>query len=452
MKKNILRKKLLPPSAIMAIGFLLLILIGATILTLPFSSRSGRPTPLLDALFVATSASCVTGLITVDTATHWSGVGQLVILILIQIGGLGFMTMASIASFAMRRTFTLRERMVMSAGMSLSENAGIVRLTSRVLKGTLFFEGLGALLLSIRFVPLYGFGVGVKMGIFHSISAFCNAGFDLMGTPNAPFVSLTGYANDPLVCLTLMGLVIVGGLGFFVWNDVWNRRNVRRLRLHTKLVLITTGILLLAGFGFTLLFEWNNPNTLGELSTGQKIMAAAFQTVTLRTAGFNTIDEAALTGPSQALACFLMLIGGSPGSTAGGIKTTTLAVLLLCTISALYGKTEIAAFGRAISPRTVMNAVTMASVGVVCSVAGACAICYWEAAPFHVCLFETTSAIATVGLSMGLTPSLHVASRLLLILFMYLGRVGVLTLGVAVLMRHREPPRIAYPEEQVMVG
>jgi len=452
VNKNILRKKSLPPSAIMALGFLLLILVGAIILTLPFSSRSGRPTPLLDALFVATSASCVTGLVTVDTATHWSGLGQLVIIILIQIGGLGFMTMASIASFAIRRTFTLRERMVMSAGMSLSENAGIVRLTSRVLKGTLFFEGLGALLLSIRFIPRYGFGVGLKMGIFHSISAFCNAGFDLMGTTEAPFVSMTGYVNDPLVCWTLMGLVVVGGLGFFVWNDVWNRRSFRSLRLHTKLVLITSGALLLIGFSFTLLFEWNNPNTLGELPVEQKIMSAAFQTVTLRTAGFNTIDEAALTGPSQALACFLMLIGGSPGSTAGGIKTTTLAVLLLCTISALHGKTEISAFGRAISQRTVMNAVTMAAVGAVCSVAGACAVCYWESAPFHACLFETTSAIATVGLSMGLTPSLCAASRLLLILFMYLGRVGVLTLGIAVLMRHREPPRISFPEEQVMVG
>ncbi|MDY3618573.1 TrkH family potassium uptake protein [Agathobaculum sp.] len=437
----------------MALGFLCIILLGAMLLSLPAAARDGEPTRFFDALFTATSATCVTGLVTLDTATHWSGFGHAVILLLIQVGGLGFMTLASIASFLLRRTFTLRERMVMSAGLNLTENAGIVRLTRRVLFGTIAFESVGAVVLACRFVPRFGAWKGIKMGIFHSVSAFCNAGFDLMGTPDVQFPSVTGYISDPVVNLTLMALIVIGGLGFFVWGDVYdNRRHPHRLRLHTKLVLTTTGVLLAIGFLMTLVFEWSNPGTLGPLKTGDKLLAAAFQSVTLRTAGFNTIDQAALSGPSQAVACFLMLIGGSPGSTAGGIKTVTAAVLLLTTLSALRGRTTVSAFGRTIASRGVMNAVTMLVVGVVTSLAGACAISYWEAAPFHQCLFEAISAFGTVGLSMGLTPTLGLASRLVLVLLMYLGRVGILTLGVAVLMRHREPPKMHYPEGQVMVG
>ncbi len=450
--KNTLRKRAAHPAAVMAAGFLFIILAGTALLMMPFSSRFGRPTDFMDALFTATSASCVTGLVTVGTATHWSGFGQLVIILLIQIGGLGFMTMASLASFAMRRKFTLRERMVMSAGLSLSDNAGAVRITRRVLRGTFLFEGIGAALLSIRFVPRFGFLRGIKMGAFHSVSAFCNAGFDLMGTPEQPFASIMEFVDDPLVSLTIMALIVIGGVGFFVWSDLWDKRGFRRLRLHTKLALVTSGILLLAGFGFTLLFEWKNPDTLGGLSLEGKLLAAGFQSVTLRTAGFNTIDQAALTGPSQALGCILMLVGGSPGSTAGGIKTSTFAVLFLCALSTLRGKTTMSAFGRAISPRTIMNAVTMLFVGLGLSISGACAISYWEGLPFHRCLFETVSAFATVGVTMGITPLLHDASHILLVVLMYFGRVGVLTLGLAVFMRSHEPPKMQYPEGQVMVG
>ncbi len=446
------RKRTMYPALVMVLGFLLIIIVGAGCLMLPAASQDGEPTHFLDALFTATSATCVTGLATMGTATHWSGFGKLVIILLIQIGGLGFMTLASLASFLIRRKITLRERMVMSAGLNLTDNAGIVRLTRRVLKGTLMFEGIGALLLSLRFVPQFGFWNGVKYGVFHSISAFCNAGFDLMGTPDNPFSSVAAYVGDPLVNLTLMALVVTGGVGFFVWSDVWDKRQFRRFHLHTKLVLVTSGILLLIGFVFTLVFEWDNPRTLGGMSLPGKLLAAGFQTVTLRTAGFCTIDQAALTGSSQALACVLMLVGGSPGSTAGGIKTTTFVILMLSTVSALRGRTTVSAFGRSISPRSVMNAVTMLCVGMTLSLVGACAISYWESAPFHQCLFEAVSAFATVGLSMGLTPSLCAASKLLLIVLMYLGRVGVLTLGVAVLMRHRDPPKIRYPEGQVMVG
>lgn len=446
------RRPAMHAAMVIALGFLIIILTGAVLLTLPVSARSGESTDFLDALFTATSATCVTGLVTVGTATHWSGFGQVVILLLIQIGGLGFMSLASIASFLTRRTITLRERMVMSAGLNLTENAGIVRLTRRVLLGTFAFEGAGAVLLATRFIPRVGLWQGIKMGVFHSVSAFCNAGFDLVGTPENPFASLTDYADDLIVNLTIMALIVIGGLGFFVWGDIWDKRRFRRLRLHTKLVLVTTTLLLCAGFVLTLLFEWSNPQTLGAMPTQDKLLAAAFQSVTLRTAGFNTIDQAALTGPSQAVACLLMMIGGSPGSTAGGIKTVTAAVLVLSAISALRGRTTVSAFGRTIVSRSIMNAVTMMIVGGTLSLTGACVISYMESAPFGACLFEAVSAFATVGLSMGLTPTLHTLSHLILILLMYLGRVGVLTLGVAVLMRHREPPKMQYPDADVMVG
>ena len=446
------RRPAMHATMVIVMGFAIIILIGAGLLTLPISAQDGKPTAYLDALFTATSATCVTGLVRVGTATHWSGFGQAVILLLIQIGGLGFMSLASIASFLIRRKITLRERMVMSAGLNLNDNAGIVRLTRRVLFGTFAFEGMGAILLSIRFVPRVGWAQGIKMGVFHSVSAFCNAGFDLIGTPDNPFASLVGFVDDPLVNLTIMALIVIGGLGFFVWGDIWDKRRFRRFRLHTKLVLTTTALLLAAGTVLTLVFEWSNPATLGGLSAPEKLLAAAFQSVTLRTAGFNTIDQAALTGPSQALACLLMLIGGSPGSTAGGIKTVTAAVLVLSALSALRGRTGVSAFGRTIVTRSIMNAVTMMIVGGALSLTGACIISHVETAPFGQCLFEAVSAFATVGLSMGLTPTLSTPSCLILIALMYLGRVGVLTLGVAVLMRHHAPPKLHYPNADVMVG
>ena len=294
---------------VLAVGFALTILVGALVLMLPVSAADGQITPFLDALFTAASASCVTGLVTVSTAVHWSVFGKCVILLLIQIGGLGFMSVAAIASFVLRRTITLHERMVMSAGLNLSDGGGIVRLTRRVLFGTFIIEGTGAVLLSCRFVPHYGFPKGITMGVFHAVSAFCNAGFDLMGTPDDPFQSLIGWAEDPLVNITVMALIVLGGLGFFVWSDVWDKHSFRRLRLHTKIVLTATAGLLLFGFGWTLLFEWSNPATLGAFDTPHKLLAAAFESVTLRTAGFNTIDLGALTGPSQAVSCLLMFIG-----------------------------------------------------------------------------------------------------------------------------------------------
>lgn len=450
--RRVPKSRAMHAAMVIAVGFALIILAGALLLMLPCAAKSGRATPFIDALFTATSATCVTGLVTVSTAVHWSLFGKCVILLLIQIGGLGFMSVMTAASLLLRRTITLRERMVIGAGFGLDSSGGIVRLMRRVLVGTFLFEGVGAALLSIRFVQQFGPLRGVGMGVFHAVSAFCNGGFDLMGTPDDPFCSLVHYAEDPLVSLTIMALIVLGGLGFFVWSDVWDHRRFRSLSLHSKLVLAMSGVLLGGGFLLTLLFEWSNPATLGGMTLPHKLLAAAFQSVTLRTAGFNTIDESALTGPSQAVACVLMLIGGSPGSTAGGLKTVTVAVLALSAVSALRGRTSVTAFGRTIEPRSIMNAVALTVIGVTISLGGACVIAFIENAPMNLCLYETASAFGTVGLTMSLTPSLLAVSHIMLIVLMYFGRVGVLTLGVAVFLRRSEPPKLKFPSGNVMIG
>lgn len=439
------------PALMMVVGFLAVIMAGAALLSTPLASRAGTWTDPLTALFTATSATCVTGLVLVDTAQHWNGFGQAVLLVLIQIGGLGFMTMATLFSLLTRRTITLRERMVLSTGLNLSDSAGIVRLTRRVLLGTLAFEGAGAAILTCRFAVDYGLWRGLKFGVFHAVSAFCNAGFDLLGSEQA-FISMGAYVDDPVVCLTLMALIIIGGLGFFVWSDVYEKRKFQRFSLHTKLTLATTAILLALGWALTMWFEWSNPGTLGALHTPGKILAAAFQSTTLRTAGFGGIDQGALTGPSQGLAVVLMLIGGSPGSTAGGLKTVTVAVLLLTAWTAVCGRREVVAFERRISPAAIMNAVTMLVVGTTFVFGGSILMSHVEDLPLMPCMYEVASAFGTAGLSMGITPGLSTFSRCLLIALMYFGRVGVLTLGVGVLMRNQSPPRITYPDGQVMVG
>lgn len=444
-------KKTVNPTRALVLGFFIIIVIGALLLSLPISSRERQWTSLLTTLFTATSATCVTGLVLVDTYSHWSLFGQTVILLLIQIGGLGFMSMATLLSFLMRRTITLRERLVMTTSLNVNDMAGIVRLTKRVLLGTLLFEGVGAVALSIRFVGDFGPVEGIQKGVFHAISAFCNAGFDLMGDVQ-PFSSMIVYANDPVVNITIMTLIVIGGLGFYVWNDVYEQRALRHLRQHTRLVLVTTAALLIIGGLATAVCEWNNPATLGGLPVGSRLLAAMFQSVTLRTAGFNTIDQASLTGSSKLLAIIWMFIGGSPGSTAGGIKTVSIAVLLLTAVSAVRGRSRVAVFGRTISSRSIMNAVTMLVFGIVLVLGGTMILVSFEHAPLTACLFEVTSAFGTVGLSMGLTPTLGVISQITLIVLMFLGRVGVLTLGIAVLMGRQHETKLHYPEAQVFVG
>lgn len=398
VEKRAPKSRAMHAAMVVAVGFALIILAGTLLLMLPCAAKSGRATPFIDALFTATSATCVTGLITVSTAVHWSFFGKCVILLLIQIGGLGFMSVTTAASLLLRRTITLRERMVIGAGLGMDSSGGIVRLMRRVLVGTFVIEGAGAALLSIRFVQQFGSLRGVGMGVFHAVSAFCNGGFDLMGTPDDPFCSLVRYAEDPLVSLTLMALIVLGGLGFFVWSDVWDHKRFRRLSLHSKLVLSMSGVLLAGGFVLTLLFEWSNPATLGGMNVPHKLLAAAFQTVTLR------------------------------------------------------GRTSVTAFGRTIEPRSIMNAVALTVIGVTISLGGACAISFIENVPMHLCMYETASAFGTVGLTMSLTPALSTVSHVMLIVMMYFGRVGVLTLGIAVFLRRREPPKLKYPSGNVMIG
>lgn len=443
--------KMVSPTRALVLGFFIIIIVGALLLALPISSREGQWTNLLTTMFTATSATCVTGLILVDTYTYWSVFGQAVILLLIQIGGLGFMSMATLFSFLMRRTITLRERMVMTTSLNVRDMSGIVRLTKRVLLGTLLFEGVGAVTLSIRFISEFGVADGIRKGVFHAVSAFCNAGFDLMGGIE-PFSSLTRYADDPVINITIMLLIIIGGLGFYVWNDVYEQRSFRHLHLHTRLVLLTTVVLVLVGALLTGIWEWNNPKTLGALPAAARPLAALFQSVTLRTAGFCTVDQAALTGPSKLIGMIWMFIGGSPGSTAGGIKTVSLAVLLLTAVSAVRGRSRVSVYGRTISTRSIINAVTMLVVGVVLVLSGTMILLAFDNVPLTAGLYEVVSAFGTVGLSMNLTPTLSAVSQITLMILMFLGRVGVLTLGVAVLMgRHRET-KLYYPEAQVFVG
>lgn len=441
------KEKNVSPAKVFVSGFLILILMGTILLMLPISSKNGEFTGLLTALFTATSASCVTGLVLVDTYTYWSGFGQSIILIMIQIGGLGFMTIATLFSLFIGRTITLRERLVMTTSLNIDSMAGVVKLTKKVLLGTVFFEGIGAIILSIRFARDFGIVEGIKKGIFHSVSAFCNAGFDLLGV-NGEFSSLTSYAKDPVVNITIMLLVILGGIGFFVWRDLTSKRT--KMELHTKIVLITTAALLLLGFLTFFIFEFNNPATMGGMNIWEKMMAALFQSTTLRTAGFNTIDQGALTPPSMFMSMILMLIGGSPGSTAGGIKTVTVAVLILTCISVLRGKSNVVLFMRKINNRCIMNAVTMFVFGMVFVAFGTFILAINNGA--IEAAFEAISAFATVGLTTGITADLDVFSKIILIFLMFFGRVGLITLGLAVLIRRDVEPKLKYPESRIMIG
>ena len=354
-------RKSIKPSRVIVLSFLTLILLGSVLLALPVSSRSGQATDYLTALFTATSATCVTGLIVVDTYTYWSAFGQSVILVLIQCGGLGFMTLATIFSFLLRRTITLRERLVMTRALNIDELSGVVRITRHILLGTLIAELTGAIILSLRFVGEFGWWGGIAKGVFHSVSAFCNAGFDLMGQKQE-FSNMMSYVSDPIVNFTLMVLIITGGLGFIVWEDILHRRSFKRLSLQTKLAMVTRPLLLVSGAVLFFLFEYNNRETMGELNFGSKLMAAMFQSTTTRTAGFNTISQAGLTQASKLLSVILMFIGGSPGSTAGGIKTVNFIIIILAAASVMRGKSDITAFGRRVSSKAVLNAFSLAFV------------------------------------------------------------------------------------------
>ena len=407
---------------IIILGFAGVILAGALLLMLPVASREGNVTPFTETLFTATSAACVTGLAVRDTGSYWSVFGQSVILLLIQIGGLGVVTIAVSIAMLSGRKISLMQRSTMQDAISAPKVGGIVRLTRFILKGTFGIELLGALFLLPVFLRDYG-GKGIWMALFHSVSAFCNAGFDLLGKTDHLYPSLTSYVGNPLVNLTIMGLIVTGGIGFLTWDDFCtNKWNLKRYRLQSKIILVTTAVLILLPAIFFFLSDFAG------FSMGKRILASFFQSVTLRTAGFNTADLGAMNDSSKAIMILMMLIGGSPGSTAGGMKTTTIAVLILNAFATFGREPETEVFGRRFDNTVVKNAATIAILYFFLFFTGGIAISQIEHVALSDCLFETASAVGTAGLTLGITTELGLVSHLILVVLMYLGRVGGLTL------------------------
>lgn len=441
------------PERVMAAGFMLIILLGGVLLSAPFAARSGESIGLGNGLFTATSAVCVTGLVTVDTGTTFSLFGQIVLLCLIQVGGLGFMIFTTLIMAALGRRITLQDRVLIRESMSASTLSGLVQLTRWY--GLLAFgiEGAGAALLATRFVPAFGWGKGLWFSLWHAVSAFCNAGFDLFGG----FSSLTMYTHEPVVLVTVALLIILGGIGFAVMVDVISRRfRMKDCTLHTRIVLTMTGVLLLLGTVFFALAEWKNPLTLGAVEGGgHKLLNAFFQSVTMRTAGFNTVALDGLHDSSKLLSVLLMFIGASSASTGGGVKVTTVAVLMLTVLSVLKGEEDVTAAKRRLPSALVRRALTILTFYVLILFAGTIAISLIEGDKYDLIdiLFEMTSALATVGVSSIGTPNLHPASKAVLVPMMYIGRVGPLTMALA-LARHQGKARtkLRYPEETITIG
>lgn len=428
-------------------GFAFLILIGAILLTLPPASRNGTSVGFIDALFTATSAVCVTGLVVVDTYTQYSLFGQIVIMLLIQMGGLGIMTMATLIFLLMGKKITLRERLVMQEALNQLTLSGLVKLSKYILLTTFIIEGTGAFLLSLRFTKIYGLTKGIYYGIFHAISAFNNAGFDLIGK----FRNLTPFVEDPLINIVIMGLIVFGGLGFSVIFDIITTRKYSKLSLHSKVVINTTILLLSVGFILFYIMEYNNPKTLGPLSPLGKVLAAAFQSVTPRTAGFNTLNLPDLTMSSKYLTIFLMFVGASPGSTGGGIKTTTFASILLMIYSVISSKEDVQIYKKQVPIDNILKAGVIAVISLLLVFVNSFLLTITEHADFLSILFETTSAFGTVGLSLGFTPLLSNIGKTIIIITMFAGRVGPLTLAVA-LAKQKKNAAIKYPEERILVG
>lgn len=432
-----------------AIGFFIIIIVGTFLLTLPISGRSGKWTNPVDALFTATSATCVTGLAVFDTYQYWSVFGQIVIITLIQIGGLGFITFGVGFSIFFKQRIGLARRNLIQESVSALKLAGVVKLVRKIIIGTAIFEGIGAVVLAIRFIPKMGFAVGIYNAVFHSISAFCNAGFDLMGRYEE-YSSLTAYSGDIVINITIMLLIIIGGLGFIVWDDIWhNRLKFRKYSLHSKIVIISTTVLVFGGAILFGIFEHNN--TMAGMNPVETVLASLFASVTTRTAGFNTIDLGAMTQSSKLLTDVLMFIGGSPGSTAGGIKTTSI-VVMICYIGAnLNGIQGVNILGRRISEEDVKKASVV--MGINMGIAVVALIAITAVQPFNMddLLLEVFSAIGTVGLSTGLTRQLTTFSKLVIIFLMYCGRIGSTTFATSFIGNKRRAP-VQYPVEHINVG
>ncbi len=434
---------------IVVLGYFIIILVGGTLLSLPIASKSGEGVPLLNAYFTATSATCVTGLVVYDTYLQWSLFGQTVILILIQIGGLGFMTIITIFSVYLKRNIGLHERKLLMQSTGSMKIGGIVRMVKRIVTGTFIFEAIGTLLLATRFCPKLGFWDGLYTALFQSVSAFCNSGFDTMGRFGV-FSSLTTYSNDYLVNLTIMMLIVTGGIGFIVWNDIiLHRHQLKKYQLHSKIVLTATLVLILAGTFLFYIFE--NQNSLADMRFSDKVLTSMFQSITPRTAGFNTVDIGSLSESAHLLTILLMFIGGSPGSTAGGIKTTTFVVMIMGALASSRHHSHINIFKRRLDEHIVREASAIATLYTFLILSSTLFISFIQEFELKDVLFEVVSAIGTVGLSTGITPALNEPSKMLIMLMMFAGRVGGLTLAL-VLAEKRTSTQANRPIEKIMIG
>lgn len=450
--KNKKRRKPLGTATVMALGFLAIITIGTLLLMLPISSAAGKFTSPLTALFTAVSATCVTGLVVVETGLYWSLFGKIVIIVLIQIGGLGFMTMAVLLSIIVRRRLSPRDRVLVAASYGINDFGGVNVLVKRILRGTLCIEGTGALLLSLRFIPEFGFAKGLGYGVFHSISAFCNAGFDILGNGD----SVGAYAKDPLVSITLMLLILLGGIGFPVWNEFIGHKRRQKFSAYTKFVLILTAIYVVGGAVVVALLEWNNPETIGEMDFGAKILNSFFQSVTWRTAGFAAVDNGALGEGTKLFGLFWMFSGGASASTAGGVKIATIGVIILAAYSVAVGRNEINFMRRRIPFEAMMRALALVVIQLILTVVSAL-ICTVACGNMDIegidILYEVVSAGATVGLTAGLTPMLPAPALVVLIFMMYFGRVGILTVTFSLLGKAGGgASSISYPDANILIG
>ena len=434
---------------IIALGFLSIIIIGTLLLMLPFASKDGHSAGLVNALFTATSATCVTGLVVFDTFAHWTVFGQVVILILIQVGGLGFVTLGMFLSLLLKRKIGLSEREMLHESVSAMSVSGMVKLTKEIIVGTICIEGIGAIILSLRFIKDFGIGRGIYYGIFHSISAFCNAGFDLIGI-KSEYSSFTSYVGDPVVNITIIALIIIGGIGFLVWDDILKHKlEFKKYMLHTKLVLVSTAALIIGGTILFFIFEYSN--TLEGMPVGTKILASLFSSVNPRTAGFNTIDTGMLSDSSKLLTMLLMFIGGSPGSTAGGIKTTTALVIFLTLVSSLRKETGTNVFSRRIELEAIRKATMVFFLSILMVITASLIICSVQNLALTDVLFESFSAMGTVGMTTGITRELNTISRIVIILLMYSGRIGSLSFALS-FGDKRIAKQIVMPSERINIG
>ncbi len=458
---NGLRRRFnISPTQTVVMSFAIVILVGATLLNMPIASNNGQQVGFINALFTATSATCVTGLVVVDTGTYWTTFGKVVVISLIQIGGLGIMTFSTLLALLIRRKITLKERMLIQESFNQFELEGMVRLTKNIIIATLAIEFTGALIFSSVFIPQFGWGRGFAYGVFHAISSFCNAGFDLMGSHTGPFTSFTSYVNNPIINLNTMMLIVVGGLGFSVWIDclkAFKERSLSHLSLHSKIVLTMTAGLILIGALFIFLLEINNPETIKNLPWSGKILASFFQSVTPRTAGYNTLDMGSLTMATRFLIIILMFIGGSPGSTAGGIKTSTAGILLFTVISVIRGRESTEIYKKRLPKYLVYRAVSVALVSFLLVAVATMALSIVETPynnpDFLTLLFEATSAFGTVGLTLNYSTHLTFIGKIIISLCMFAGRVGPLSLILALARSaNKNRGHIKYPEDRIMVG